>query len=204
MWKKFVSLALFCGLLNLTGCSLMASKPKLDDSAGAQLAPIPEELSLAYVVGLTLLKEQKFSEALGHWQGLATQWPDYPGVWVNLALSQWHEQQYAQSLISAQTALSINAEFCPALSVQGLLLRENGQFQAAIASYEQAMSCDPHNPDIPYNLGIVYDLYLQQSAQALAEYQKAQSLDAGQDTALAMWITDLQSRLPQQLAGEAE
>lgn len=200
MWIRFVSITL---VLLLSGCGLWGTKPQLQDSQ-AELAPIPEELSKAYTQGLTLLKKEQYVEAEEHWQQTAAQWPSYPGVWSNLALALWHLEQYQSALNSAEKALAIDAEFCPVQALHGLLLREVGQFEQAIAAYDKALICDPKNPDIPLNLGILYDLYLQDLAQALAYYEQAQSLQVEEDSTLAMWVEDLKNRQPAQLVGDAK
>lgn len=196
MWNKFVSFVL---LLNLAACSVV---PQMQDSR-TQAEPIPEVVAQAYQQGLTLLQQQQYAQALEHWQHMAQNWPDYPGVWSNLALAQWHLAAYEQALTSTQQALALDAQFCPALSLQGLLLRQQGQFQQALDSYQQALSCDPDNADIAFNLGVLYDLYLQDITQALVYYQQAQQ-HLEEHEALAMWIEDLRNRQPQRLAGEAE
>lgn len=198
MLIRFVSLLLLTTLL--AGCQLFATKPKIkDDKAG--LAPISEELVKAYNQGLNLLKKEKYLEAEQHWQQTAAQWTDFPGVWTNLALSQWHLEQYEPALVSTTKALEIDAEFCPAFALHGLLQRENGQFDAAKQSYEKALVCEPDNPDVPLNLGILYDLYLQDLPQALSYYQQAQQLLKVDDETLNMWVEDLKNRIPDQMVG---
>ncbi|HUH57561.1 MAG TPA: hypothetical protein VL020_03485 [Pseudomonadales bacterium] len=202
MWIKYASLAL--ATLLMSGCSLFATKPKLQDSAMDFSKPIPQTLTAAYNEGLMLLKTEQYSEAETHWQNTAQQWPQYPGIWSNLALSQWHLKQYEQALGNNEKALELNAEFCPAKKIQALLQKETGHFEDAIANYEQAAVCAPKDADIPYNIGIIYDLYLQDVVQALNYYSHAQALMTEEDETLAMWITDLSNRQPSRIVGETE
>lgn len=200
MWIRFVSITL---MMLLSGCGFWNAKPQLQDSQ-AELAPISDELTKAYNQGLALLQKEQFIEAEEHWQKTAAQWSEFPGVWSNLAITLWHLEQYQPALESAEKALMLDEEFCPVQSVQGLLLRELGQFEEAIAAYEKALLCDPENPDVPLNLGILYDLYLQNLAQALVYYEQAQSLQESEDPTLAMWVEDLKNRQPAQLVGDAQ
>lgn len=202
MWTKYASLAL--AMLLMSGCSLFAKKPSLQDSALDFSQPIPEALTEAYNKGLLLLKKEQYPEALQQWQETVSQWPNYPGVWSNLAISQWHLEEYKEGLNSSEKALAINSEFCPAIKINALLQKENGQFLDAVSSYEKAALCAPEDADIPYNIGIIYDLYLQDLRQALAYYSYAQELLTEENATLAMWITDLQNRQPTRLAGETE
>lgn len=189
-------------VLLLSGCSLFSKKPELVDS-DPNSAPIAAELATAYNQGLALMQAEDKAAALAHWLNVNQKWTGYPGVLTNLALAQWRNQQFTESLTSAQQALAINNEFCPGIKIHALLLRENGQFEAAKNEYERALICDPADANIPYNLGILYDLYWQNLTKALAYYQQAKALLGEEDSTLAMWIADLQKRSgATQLAGE--
>ncbi|MEN9465961.1 MAG: hypothetical protein RL217_2142 [Pseudomonadota bacterium] len=199
MWKLFVSFAL---VSVISGCSLLA-KPKVVDNAQQQ-APLPEALIENYSKGLQLLKDSNWNDALPFWQNLSQTYATYPGVWVNLALVELHLEHWPQSQTYLDKAFELNAEFCPAIKVQALLKRQQGQFKDAEAGYLKALACDETDASTAYNLAILYDLYLQDLPQALAYYQKAQELFNNSDENLAMWIADLQKRQPKQLAGEGE
>lgn len=202
MWIKYASLAL--ATLIISGCSLLGSKPSLQDRALDHSQPIPEALTQAYNQGLLLLEKEQYQEAQAQWQDTAEQWPNYPGIWSNLALSQWHLEQYQAGLDSNKKALELNADFCPANKVQALLEKEIGEFETAIQYYERAGKCAPEDADIPYNIGIIYDLYIKDLKQALTYYNQAQEMLNEENETLAMWIADLQNRQPKRIAGEAE
>lgn len=189
-------------VLLLSGCSLLNKKPELIDT-DPSAAPIAADLASAYNQGLALMQGEDKAAALSHWLNTNQKWPGYPGVLVNLALSQWQQQQFSDGLSSAEQALALNNDFCPGIKVHALLLRENGQFENAKNEYERALVCDPVDANTPYNLGILYDLYLQDLTKALAYYRQAQTLLGAEDSTLAMWIADLQKRSgATQLAGE--
>lgn len=201
-------------VLLLTACSFLQPAPEIIDE-GPKEKPLPPQLIEAYNSGLELLQDMdevlasgsegdETSEASGesdavekasqHWQALAEQFPEYPGVWTNLALTQLHLKQYEDSHSSLIKALAINPEFCPSFKLKGLVERELGKFSDAENSYLVAAKCDPQDPDVPYNLGILYDLYLHDLEKALAQYEVAQQLMAEPDQTLAVWIPDLQRR----------
>ena len=188
-------------LLLLQGCSLNAAKPATVD-ATPQEQPLTPELTAAYNEGLTLLRNHHYDAAGIHWQNLSQQYPQYPGVWTNLAVCQYQQQQFTSALESLNKAHELAADYCPVFKLRGLLQRELGQFTAAEQSYRQAITCDPADADVHYNLGILYDLYLHDLAQALEQYTQAQSMAAEPDETLSMWITDLQRRSAGQVAGE--
>lgn len=84
-----------------------------------------------------------------------------------------------------------------ALNAQGVEHREAGRFEAARAAYEQAIAVDARFAPAQLNLGILWDLYLHDAAQAMARYDAYQAL-AGTDATVARWIADLKNRKPQQ------
>jgi|SRR5690554_5464385 len=199
MWIKYASLVL--ATLLISGCSLFGTKSKLNDSSSQ---PVSQALSVAFTQGLLLLEKEQFEKAEKHWQNTAVQWSQYPGVWSNLAISQWHLNKFKEAEVSSNKAIEINPEFCPARKIHALLQKEQGLFLEAIENYKAAAQCSPNDPDIPYNMGIIYDLYLQDVELALDYYTKAQRLLNEENETLAMWITDLQNRQPTRIAGEGE
>jgi tetratricopeptide (TPR) repeat protein len=102
--------------------------------------------------------------------------------------------EYQASLNSVTSAQALQPDFCPAFKLKGLVQRELGDFSGAETSYLAAMACAPQDADIPYNLGILYDLYIGDLEKALAQYQRSRTLRGQDDAMLAIWIPDLQRR----------
>ncbi|MAD43957.1 MAG: hypothetical protein CMI02_18615 [Oceanospirillaceae bacterium] len=185
----------------LSGCSLLSQAPQATDTAAGE-SPLPEALKEGYQQGLVLLQDEKYQQALLHWQTLTTDYADCPGCWTNLGISQYYLQNYPDSQTSFQTALALDAQFCPALKMKALAERQTGQFIQSEESYLQALKCAPDDINLHYNLGILYDLYLHDLAKALEHYRRAADLMPEKDDTLAMWITDLERRNAEQVAGE--
>ncbi|MCY0965614.1 tetratricopeptide repeat protein [Parathalassolituus penaei] len=202
MSVKFASF-LMAALL-LTGC---ASSPSRQDSLETtQAAPTDQTVTTKtdanldpqmqgfYKHGLGLLKSGKYQPALTHWQQMSEKYPDYPGIWVNLALSQYHLNKYEDAQSSLAKARALNSEFCPIFGVEGLVDREQGQFRKAEIAYKNAIACNGQDADLHRNLGILYDLYLRDYAHAVEQYRIAQSLSKPADANLTIWIQDLETR----------
>jgi lipoprotein NlpI len=81
-----------------------------------------------------------------------------------------------------------------------MLLREQGDFEAAEAAYRQALDSDPGYGNARYNLAILLDIYLRRSAEALEEYRAYQQSLSAPDETVALWIVDLERQL--RAAGE--
>ncbi|WP_221793030.1 tetratricopeptide repeat protein [Oceanobacter mangrovi] len=204
-----VRFASFIVLLALGGCGTLGVKDNEPDEAptadeanqpAEQVedpnAGIDADTQSIYKHGLILLKSKNFKQAEQHWQMMSERNPDFPGVWVNLALSQYHNGEFEAAKGSVETALQLKPGFCPALATMGPIARELGEFSLAEDNYKQAIACSGNNSaDLHYNLGILYDLYMNDQARALVQYKAAQRAYAEDDPQLDIWITDLSKRL---------
>ena len=171
-----------------------------DDSADADL---DAETKGLFKHGLILLKSKRYDQAVKHWIIMSERFPEYPGVWVNLGLSQYQTGDFEGSKSSIDQALVLNSEFCPAFQAMGPVARELGDFTLAEQSYSKAIQCSVPNPDLHYNLGILYDLYMRQYGKALLQYRTAQQLNKKEDPLLTIWIQDLDKRIKNTQAQEA-
>lgn len=172
------------------------SEPQDSDSTDAD-GEVPTALSNMYKRGVTLMKSERYPQAKDLWLAASERFPDFPGVWVNLALSQYHVESYEEAKEALDKALTLDAEFCPAYKTQGLVARELGDFKLAEQSYISAIECAPEDGNVRRNLGILYDLYLHDERKALEQYEAAKRLYFAKDKNLEIWITNLKSRLPQ-------
>ena len=194
MWIRFASLAL---VVLLTACA--SNKPVVTDSAlegadgGDVVAPLPDGLTEAYSDGLSLMEDERYEEALEHWQRVSAQYTGYPGIWVNMGLTQWQMAQPEGALQSYQQAISLDPEYCPSYGLSGIVLRDLGRFDEAEAAYLSAVDCAPQNAMNYYNLGILKDHYRNDLVAALDWYRKARRL-MPDDEKLNIWVVDLARR----------
>ena len=61
--------------------------------------------------------------------------------------------------------------------------------------YEAALAVAPDDPDTHWNLGILHDLYLPDTGQALQHYERYRQLTGSDDRQLQAWIADLMQRI---------
>ncbi len=181
-------------LLLLSGCSLLQPVPPPAPEPQPVADPLTAEIEQNYQQGLALMQNNAWADAAAHWQVMLEQGAEFAGIYTNLALAQLQLQDYAAGLAAAEKSRQLDEHYCPAWKTLALLQRHNGNFAAAEQSYLKAAACAPADADIPFNLGILYDLYLQDLDNALQQYQRAQQLIGTEDGTLAMWITDLQRR----------
>ena len=76
----------------------------------------------------------------------------------------------------------------------GVAQRNLGKFKDAEASYHAALTADDTYAAAHLNLGVLYDMYLQQPEQALEQFERYQQLVATPDTKVGGWIKELRAR----------
>jgi hypothetical protein len=88
----------------------------------------------------------------------------------------------------------------PLLNEQGLLQRQQGRFDDARQSYEDAIAADKDALAPVFNLAILHDLYLGDAARAQALYQRCLELAPAEAPTLNRWLAELKARKPAKLA----
>jgi tetratricopeptide (TPR) repeat protein len=75
------------------------------------------------------------------------------------------------------------------------LLREDGEFAAAEQAYRRALETDPQHALAHYNFGVLLDIYLRRTAEALEQYELYQGSLAEPNEIVGRWIIDLRRRV---------
>ena len=96
-----------------------------------------------------------------------------------------------------KTALELVPNHPVASNEYGLLLRRSGRFQEARQAYEKAVSAFPEYLPARRNLGILCDLYLNDPACALKQFEYC-SKAMPADNQVTIWIAELRIRLGRQ------
>ncbi len=76
----------------------------------------------------------------------------------------------------------------------GIVERRLGKFSDAEAAYRMALEAQPDFAPAHLNLGVLYDLYLDQPQQALEQYERYIAI-AGDDKQVAGWVAELRKRV---------
>lgn len=75
------------------------------------------------------------------------------------------------ALQNYKKALSLNADNAKAANRLAKIMREQGEFETALKLYTQAINSQPMHASSYRNRAVLYDLYLNQKAEALSDYQ---------------------------------
>jgi Flp pilus assembly protein TadD len=156
--------------------------------------PPPARAQADFARAIQLLKSGKDDEAELEFQQIANVYPSYPGALVNLGILYRKHGDLAKSDQSLHAAVQRDANDAEGWSELGVTLRQEGKFREAADAYQHAIGADANFAPAYRNLAIVLDLYLGDTAAALAAMQHYQDLAGADDKAVTGWIADLKQR----------
>ena len=148
-----------------------------------------------YSEAVASLKNGNTEQALELLIQVSTDAPDKPFVFTNLGLAYFKLQKMDLAEEAFKEAIIRNNYDAVAYNHLGILQRYKGQFEEARNQYQRAIQIDSDYALAHLNLGILFDLYLQDLKLALQQYQKYQALITEEDSRVAGWIVDIQRRL---------
>jgi tetratricopeptide (TPR) repeat protein len=168
----------------------------VDETLTVEPAPEPIDFyQQFYIEALALLKNGDTEQALDLLQQVSTDAPDKPYVFTNLGLAYFKLQKLELAEKAFQGAIIRSKNDAVAYNHLGILQRYKGQFEEARDQYQRAIRIDSDYAFAHLNLGILFDLYLQDLELALQHYQKYQTLISEEDAQVAKWITDIKRQL---------
>lgn len=195
MWLNFtkVCVCIAAGVM-LASCSSSRVRPA--DPESDQLASVPDSVQREYAEAVAKIAADNDAAAIRQLEEFISENPQYPGAYINLAILYDRQNQIEQALWLLNRAIEIEPDSVSALNRLGLIMRREGKFTEAEAAWLRATEVDPAYSNAWYNLGILYDIYLQDLPAAIDHYRRYQELTAGADDPLAArWIEDLERRV---------
>lgn len=165
-----------------------AQKPAV--SAGPEISASSRQ---TYDRALASLKVGKFADAERELRALTVKEPHLSGPYANLGIVYRRTGKAAEAIKALERAIDLNPK--PAYYNElGMVQRAEGRFDHARRSYQKAIDLDPGYAYAHLNLGILYDLYLQEPDKALAHYERYQALAPNDAGTVGKWIADLKRR----------
>ncbi len=163
-------------------------------------APVNAQAQAAFDAARVHLRAGRTAEAERGFRDVIAKHPDLGGAHANLGLILRNAGKQEESIAALEQAVKVSPKQPVFHNQLGVSLRHKGQFQKARNAYEQAIALDDNYADAHLNLGVLLDLYLGDSALALAHYERYLALSPTGDAAVGKWVADLKSRKPASVA----
>jgi len=140
-----------------------------------------------------LLNSQAYDEAIDLFKQVIEQSPEVTAPYIDLAIAYEQIGNPEEAEANLKIALELIPDHPVASNEYGLLCRKSGRFAEAREIYERAIASFPEYYPLHRNLGILYDLYLNDPVSALEHY-RIYSEAIPEDRQVALWIADLSAR----------
>jgi tetratricopeptide (TPR) repeat protein len=156
--------------------------------------PVAPATQRAYDDARRALAAGRTQDAERGFRALVQSNPELGGPHAQLGLMHRQAGKLPESVAEFEQATKVNPKQPLYFNQLGISYRQQGQFAKAKEAYERAISLDASYAAPQLNLAILYDLYLRDNQQALAQYERYQVLSAGKDATVTKWIADLKNR----------
>jgi tetratricopeptide (TPR) repeat protein len=151
---------------------------------GAALAEFERALQAA--------EQQQWQHALEMFGDLWLAYPALSGPALNAALVCRQQGDSEAAGQWFERALQSNPDNAVAHTEYAVQLRQEGEFERAQQHYLAALESDEHYARAHYNLAILYDLYMNNKADALRHFKRYQVLSGTENRQVNGWIADLE------------
>jgi tetratricopeptide (TPR) repeat protein len=170
----------------------------------ASTGPIAPATQSAYDDALALMRAGHASDAEHMLRALTQSDPDLAGPHANLGVIARQNGHLPEAVTELEKATTLAPGMAVAWNQLGLAYRQNGEFTKAKDAYDRALAIDPNYAAAVLNLGVLDDLYLGDSARALALYTRYLALTPGGDPIVTKWVADVRNRQPKGAAATQE
>jgi len=143
------------------------------------VATKPDFIEAVLVLGDLLLALNRAADAATVMRGLTDLDPRSCWAWNYLGLAQYQGKEGLAARVSFTKALELHGEFAEAMVNLGVLEWDEGNEDAALRNFEQALRLDPTNRDLVINLGMIYaqTKKLKQAEDLLSDYLEKSDQD---------------------------
>lgn len=201
---RFANLIVLAGLimftLGMTGCATSSAPTgthalKPSTAAGQKNdSAVSPAVQRDFATALSAIKTGRYQDAEHVLLALTRAHPELSGPYANLGIVYYRLNKLPEAVESLKKAIEINPDRAAYFNQLGIVYRQSGQLDKARESYARALQIDPLYSNSHLNIGILYDLYLQEPGKALQHYERYQALLPAADAQVNKWIVDLKQR----------
>jgi tetratricopeptide (TPR) repeat protein len=154
------------------------SRPKSLDELRSEVALHPHIPWARYELGKALIQSDDLEGAVAEFRETAALLPEYASAWGNLGAALGELKDFDGAVTALSRAVALDPESAPLRSNLGVVYRDQGKLPEAEQLFREALALDPDFVFGHYNLAHALFL-LDRYGEAVATFEKAQSLDRG-------------------------
>jgi tetratricopeptide (TPR) repeat protein len=178
-----------------------AARIDVEQDAGGfiitQRVRVSADVRADYAAAVRMLEQERYEPGIALLLRVTEEAPDVTSAHIDLGIAYARIGDLDHAEASLRTALELNPRHPAAHNELGLVQRRKGRFSESRASYEAALAEFADFHFAHRNLAILCDLYLGESACALAHYESYVRL-VPDDAETEKWIADLRNRAGRQ------
>ncbi len=164
----------FIGAGSASGTSVVVA-------AGIPTSPVPQPEAMPNpgmgAPGMAAPPTAEQQQHLAALERTVLQDPKNRAAWVELGNTYFDTHQPQKAVVAYTRALALQGDDPNVLTDQGVMYRELGQYDKAVANFQKANKLDPKHLQSLFNLGIVYANDLHKPAEATAAWNRLIALD---------------------------
>jgi len=195
-------LVFLAGAMTACGTTGRLSDPALADPAlagqegAAVAAPASPEIEARYAALLLRLRAGD-AAAIADLESFSMEYPGFAGPLLNLGLIRARSGDEAGARTLFERAALVCSHCGSVWNELGVLHGRHGRFAEAEEAYQRAIEVEPGFAAAYYNLGIIYELYIQRPELALRNYEQYLQLGGAADDGgdVQKWVADLRRRV---------
>ncbi len=157
--------------------------------------PVAPQAQAAYQRAIMAMKAGQTKRAFHLFNSINKKYPKFAGPQLNIGLIYLKKNRLSKAEAAFKRAIQINRDNAVGYNLLGVAYRRSGKFVEAKEAYQKALSKNSKYANAHLNLGILYDLYLDDLKRALYHYEQYQQFSTRADTKVAKWILDLKRRV---------
>lgn len=163
------------------------------ERTAAGFPPVPPPAKEEFERALALARAGDDTAAEAQLANVARQYPQFSTPLIDLGILRRKDGDLERAAKALQAAAARDPHSARAWTELGITQRLEGKFQDAHQSYARAIAADPAYGPAYRDRGVLRDLYLDEPAAALSDFEQYRKL-AGDDKPVAMWIAELSHR----------
>lgn len=181
-------------LIFLAGCAQEEVREDKSDIEKPRVV-LPAADKKKFDLSLKHIRAKRYKKAEKILRALADKYPDAGGPWANLGIIEVNRKNDKKAESYFLEALKRSPRLVQARNHLAVLYRKQGKFDEARQMLEAAIAADPYYQNAYYNLGILYEIYLQLPQKALENYKLYLDLKEDGDKQVEQWVGLLKREL---------